>query len=84
MDTGLTSTRGRTMAEYSSFDVVVTELYGAMEGSSEEFLEALKDVVDPADLIALMSEYTIFMQTSLMLITDSLITARPMNKEGLH
>ena len=72
------------MAEYSSFDVVVTELYGAMEGSADEFLNALKEVVDPADLIALMHEYTIFLQTSTMLISDSLITARPMNKADIH
>jgi nucleoside-triphosphatase THEP1 len=84
MDTGLTNTGDVTMAEYSSFDVVVTELYGAMEGSAEEFLDALKEVIDPAELIALMHEYTIFLQTSTMLISDSLITARPMNKEGLH
>ena len=35
------------MSDYTSFDIVLTELYGSMKDSSDTFLEELEDMPRP-------------------------------------
>ena len=72
------------MSDYTSFDIVITELYGSVKDSSDTFLDELEECQDPAELLALMNEYVMFLQHATYLITDSMITSRPANKEDLH
>ena len=72
------------MSEYSSFDIVISELYGSMQDSSDTFLQELEECQDPSELLALMNEYVMFLQHATYLMTDSMMTARPTKKEDLH
>jgi non-ribosomal peptide synthetase component F len=74
----------KEMSEYTSFDIVLTELYGSMKDSSDTFLDELEGCQDPAELLALMNEYVMFLQHATYLMTDSMITARPTDKENIH
>ena len=84
MATGATNIQGTEMSDYTSFDIVLTELYGSMKDSSDTFLEELETCQDPAELLALMNEYVMFLQHATYLMTDSMMTSRPANKEELH
>jgi hypothetical protein len=81
---GVTNIRENKMSDYTSFDIVLTELYGSMKDSSDTFLDELENCQDPADLLALMNEYVMFLQHATYLMTDSMMTARPTKKEDLH
>jgi hypothetical protein len=74
----------KEMSEYTSFDIVLTELYGSMKDSSDTFLDELEVCQDPAELLALMNEYVMFLQHATYLMTDSMMTSRPARKEDLH
>ena len=65
------------MSDYTSFDIVITELYGSMRDSSDTFLDELENCQDPA-------EYVMFLQHATYLMTDSMMTSRPTKKEDLH